>query len=73
MNYVVPSVNATFAEQASDISQLDVRGKFVQGMACCHSLTRIGGKLNGDPLDLNMFEFTKWVSNYFITLYSTKL
>ena len=45
----------------NDIKLLDVRNPFVQAMATCHSLTRIDGKLNGDPLDLNMFENTNWV------------
>ncbi|XP_058876833.1 polyamine-transporting ATPase 13A3, partial [Acipenser ruthenus] len=30
-------------------------------MAACHSLTRIEGRLSGDPLDLKMFEATGWV------------
>lgn len=31
-----------------------------KGMATCHSLTIIDGTLNGDPLDLKMFESTGW-------------
>ena len=30
------------------------------GLASCHSLTHINGELAGDPLDLKMFQFTKW-------------
>ncbi|KAL1509672.1 hypothetical protein ABEB36_004378 [Hypothenemus hampei] len=60
MNSVIPCENATFLNTVSDISQLQTTSRFVCGMASCHSLTRIGGKLNGDPLDLNMFEFTQW-------------
>jgi len=30
-------------------------------MATCHSLKLVDGKLIGDPLDLKMFEFTKWL------------
>lgn len=30
-------------------------------MATCHSLTRLEGKISGDPLDINMFEATQWV------------
>lgn len=37
------------------------RGPFLSAMATCHSLTRIEGELNGDPLDLKMFEATHWV------------
>ena len=29
-------------------------------MATCHSLRMINGELLGDPLDLKMFEFTRW-------------
>ncbi|KAI4238751.1 MAG: hypothetical protein LQ349_000862 [Xanthoria aureola] len=29
-------------------------------MASCHSLRNVDGDLVGDPLDLKMFEFTKW-------------
>ena len=34
--------------------------KILEAMATCHSLTHIHGDLAGDPLDLKMFEFTKW-------------
>uniref|UniRef100_A0A670J3P7 Uncharacterized protein n=1 Tax=Podarcis muralis TaxID=64176 RepID=A0A670J3P7_PODMU len=45
----------------------DVRGPSLSGspflatMAACHSLTTIGGRLSGDPLDLKMFEATGWI------------
>ena len=39
-------------------------GPMVYGMATCHSLTTIDGELTGDPLDLKMFNGTKWVSPY---------
>lgn len=29
-------------------------------MACCHGLAWVKGKLVGDPLELKMFETTKW-------------
>jgi cation-transporting ATPase 13A3/4/5 len=32
----------------------------VCAMACCHSIKVVGGELMGDPLDLKMFQFTKW-------------
>lgn len=38
----------------------DERSKIVQNMATCHSLTTINGTLNGDPLDIEMFESIKW-------------
>lgn len=36
------------------------RSVLLEAMASCHSLTYINGELAGDPLDLKMFEFTKW-------------
>lgn len=30
-------------------------------MTCCHSLIIVDGKLQGDPLDVKMFEATAWV------------
>jgi cation-transporting ATPase 13A3/4/5 len=32
-----------------------------QVMAACHSITYIGDELVGDPLEIRMFESTKWV------------
>ncbi|CAG9762834.1 unnamed protein product [Ceutorhynchus assimilis] len=60
MNSVIPCNDAQFFDPVTDIAELEVQSEFVRGMATCHSLTRIEGQLNGDPLDLNMFEFTKW-------------
>ncbi|XP_071946227.1 polyamine-transporting ATPase 13A3-like isoform X2 [Antedon mediterranea] len=37
------------------------RGPFLACMAACHSLTIIEGQITGDPLDLKMFEATKWI------------
>ncbi|KAM6453284.1 polyamine-transporting ATPase 13A3-like isoform 2-T4 [Liasis olivaceus] len=34
---------------------------FIAGMAACHSLTTLEGRLSGDPLDLKMFEATGWI------------
>lgn len=62
LNYVLASNNAQFSAPISNIKTLDIEDMLVKGMATCHSLTRIDGVLNGDPLDLNMFAFTKWVS-----------
>ena len=30
--------------------------KFLQGMGSCHQITRVDGKMIGDPLDIKMFE-----------------
>lgn len=34
--------------------------QFTQALAACHSITRVDGKLIGDPLDIKMFESTEW-------------
>ncbi len=34
---------------------------FVEGLACCHALTRVDGKIIGDPLDIEMFNSTGWI------------
>lgn len=34
--------------------------ELIQAVASCHSLTKIGGKLCGDPLDMILFSETKW-------------
>ena len=33
----------------------------LEAMACCHSLTYVNGLLVGDPLDIEMFNSTKWI------------
>nr|XP_020442430.1 probable cation-transporting ATPase 13A3 isoform X2 [Monopterus albus] len=38
-----------------------VNSTFVACMTTCHSLTKIEGKLSGDPLDLKMFRATGWI------------
>ncbi len=37
-----------------------VRRAVLYTMATCHSLRSVDGELVGDPLDLKMFEFTRW-------------
>ncbi|XP_078697394.1 polyamine-transporting ATPase 13A3-like isoform X6 [Branchiostoma floridae x Branchiostoma belcheri] len=56
---VVPTKNNSFAPAIQDVSQLPL-GPFLTAMATTHSLTVIGGNLSGDPLDLKMFQATKW-------------
>ena len=39
----------------------DMRSYILQeAMACCHAITYIGTELIGDPLEIKMFESTKW-------------
>ena len=33
----------------------------LEALASCHSITYINGELLGDPLDVKMFEATKWI------------
>ena len=50
-------------------AELNTRGNLMAAMATCHSLTMIGGELNGDPLDLIMFNATNWVSLDMVLFY----
>ena len=55
----------TFSDFAASIRDLIVAKQLVQddlrlnllneAMGCCHSLTFVGGKLVGDPLEIEMF------------------
>ncbi|KAJ8320392.1 hypothetical protein KUTeg_001979, partial [Tegillarca granosa] len=56
---VVPVNKGRFEEEITDLSELQDSSLMVS-MATCHSLTIIDGKINGDPLDLIMFESTGW-------------
>jgi hypothetical protein len=38
-----------------------LRVLFTECLATCHSITRVNGKLIGDPIDLEMFDSTKWI------------
>ena len=42
------------------MAELKPRNRLLEAMASCHSITRITGDLAGDPLDIKMFEFTRW-------------
>ncbi|XP_029680789.1 probable cation-transporting ATPase 13A3 isoform X1 [Formica exsecta] len=57
---VVPCTNGVLDEAETDISKLRDHPLF-KGMLVCHSLTLINGELCGDPLDVKMFESTKWI------------
>ncbi|KAG7163306.1 cation-transporting ATPase 13A3-like 1 [Homarus americanus] len=43
-----------------DVSSVQHTSHLVAAMATCHSLTYLNGQLTGDPLDVKMFEATKW-------------
>ncbi|EPT04465.1 hypothetical protein FOMPIDRAFT_1156644 [Fomitopsis schrenkii] len=54
---------ARFGELLEDIHDLphsQERANFLYALATCHSLKKVEGEIIGDPLDVKMFEFTKW-------------
>ena len=58
---VVPNKDEQgFQTMIKDNEIIDPNEDLIKGMATCHSLTMIDEKLSGDPIDLRMFEFTKW-------------
>ncbi|XP_044145286.1 probable cation-transporting ATPase 13A4 isoform X1 [Bufo gargarizans] len=59
---VIPSGGSSFQAMVTleHIKELSC-GPLFAAMACCHSIIMLDGKLQGDPLDLKMFEATGWV------------
>ncbi|CDO77638.1 hypothetical protein BN946_scf184946.g32 [Trametes cinnabarina] len=56
---------ARFGELIEDIRDLPPasgkeKANFMYALATCHSLKKVDGEVIGDPLDVKMFEFTKW-------------
>ncbi|KAH8828068.1 P-type ATPase [Flagelloscypha sp. PMI_526] len=52
-----------FGELLDDVVDLphgSEKAQFLHALATCHSLKLIDGEVLGDPLDVKMFEFTKW-------------
>lgn len=52
-----------FGELLEDIYDLPLanqKANFLYALATCHSLKMVDGEVLGDPLDVKMFEFTKW-------------
>ncbi|KAF9501599.1 hypothetical protein BDN71DRAFT_1461138 [Pleurotus eryngii] len=47
-------------EDVYDLSPSRDKASFLHAMATCHSLKMVDGEIIGDPLDVKMFEFTKW-------------
>ena len=35
--------------------KMDANNNFLEGLATCHSITYVHGRLIGDPLDIEMF------------------
>ena len=38
----------------------ELKQLFIECLACCQGITRVNGKLIGDPIDVEMFESTRW-------------
>ncbi|GIY71371.1 probable cation-transporting ATPase 13A3, partial [Caerostris extrusa] len=57
---IIPTVVGKFKELLHDVSTLCDRDPFKICMAACHSLTVIDDEIRGDPMDLKMFNATKW-------------
>lgn len=47
-------------EDVHDIPFNQGKSNFLHALATCHSLKSVDGEVIGDPLDVKMFEFTKW-------------
>lgn len=58
---VVPVKNGAFSRRVTEVdTAMSDYDTFLYGLVCCHSLTIIEKQITGDPLDLKMFESTKW-------------
>ncbi|ORY96317.1 hypothetical protein BCR43DRAFT_491482 [Syncephalastrum racemosum] len=44
----------------ADETSESTKARIMRIMTCCHSLKIVDGELIGDPLDLKMFEYTRW-------------
>ncbi|PAA81636.1 hypothetical protein BOX15_Mlig034017g3, partial [Macrostomum lignano] len=58
---VVPVEERRFQSPNPEPHSLPSPSPLLEAMAVCHTLTRIRGELSGDPLDLKMFQGTRWV------------
>jgi len=57
---VIPVEDQSFTSPVTDISQLGQDSTLLASMASCHSLIVIQGNISGDPLDIKMFQSTRW-------------
>eukprot|EP00092_Neocalanus_flemingeri_P007619 GFUD01008222.1.p1 GENE.GFUD01008222.1~~GFUD01008222.1.p1 ORF type:complete len:1156 (+),score=221.75 GFUD01008222.1:90-3557(+) len=57
---VLPTEGQHFKRPVKDITELERDSLLLANMTTCHSLIVIDGNINGDPLDIKMFESTKW-------------
>ncbi|KAK3865299.1 hypothetical protein Pcinc_029091 [Petrolisthes cinctipes] len=57
---VVDVQGGQLGQPVTEVTELSFTSRLVAAMASCHSLTYLHGSLTGDPLDIKMFEATKW-------------
>jgi magnesium-transporting ATPase (P-type) len=57
---------------AKDVEAVSAKSPVAIAMGTCHSLAVIENNIVGDPLDIKMFEFFKWVAT-FIAIFPTIL
>ncbi|KAK9884189.1 hypothetical protein WA026_005142 [Henosepilachna vigintioctopunctata] len=57
---VVPAESKKFGNPITEVNTMPYNNLFF-GLVSCHSLTIIDKNIVGDPLDLKMFESTKWL------------
>lgn len=63
-----PVLGKLFEEETNVLEDTDpadetsesTKARIMRIMTCCHSLKIVDGELIGDPLDLKMFEYTRW-------------
>ncbi|XP_059479113.1 polyamine-transporting ATPase 13A3-like isoform X2 [Neocloeon triangulifer] len=57
---VLPVEGGQFSDPCHNVEELKQSSTLPLAMAACQSLTLINNEIMGDPLDLKMFEFSKW-------------
>lgn len=62
----------SFGQIIHDIDQLNDEN-LLKTLVTCHSLSIFDGTLTGDPLDVKMFESTKWVFILYFKLFRIKI
>lgn len=59
--YIFSYLYNRFKDLEHDVTALSDHNLMKVAMSSCHTLTMIQDELCGDPLDLKMFQATKWV------------
>ena len=57
-SYYKEKMNGGSVDKSKDLKLL-----FMESIASCHSITKVNGKLVGDPIDIRMFEASGWTLN----------